>query len=103
MIYFLLTIVTSMDFGIDCNQSDDWRLEDMLLPGLKTSWEARNETAWRRTLVRRGNNTALPGLRFGLLLSEGTNSDLQASIDTWLEGVDELGLVVSMASRIALP
>lgn len=91
-----------MDFGIDCHQPDDWRLEDMLLPGSKISWEARDRPAWERTVIHRNGDKAPLGLRFGNLLDlqGGVHSCPQHLIDTWLEGVDEYGLVMMMASRL---
>ncbi|KIW15868.1 hypothetical protein PV08_05918 [Exophiala spinifera] len=102
-VYFLLTVVVSMDFGIECDQADRWRVEDMLLPGAKASWEARDEVAWRSSTSVSGNVDRLPfTLRLGDLASVDSSSGLQAQIAAWQEELDEFGMVITLAGQMLM-
>lgn len=39
MVYFILTLVVSMEFGLACDQPEDWHLEEIPLPAGKAAWE----------------------------------------------------------------
>jgi hypothetical protein len=87
MVYFLLTLVVSMEYGLPCSDASDWRIEALPVPAAKVSWEADGEDVWRGSFCSRSR-----GLVFGDLLDEGCEL-----IEEWEEGVDEFGVVVGMA------
>lgn len=97
-IYFLLSVVVSVDFGIDCTQPTDWHFEHLPLPAGKVIWEARDPRAWTNVMTTVANDN-MRTLTFGDLM-DIDGSDKRDLLDTWQGEVDELGLVVSMACHL---
>ena len=104
MIYFILTLAMCMDDGIRCKQPDDWRLQDLPLPGPKVMWEAPDEVAWRKACSS-CRYESMSALTFGDLMNAGPALTLEKEelVEMWQEGVDEFGLIVAMASRLPRP
>lgn len=94
-IYFLLTVVASMEFGLACDDPEDWSLNDMPLPASKALWEARDRAAWEKAVASNGASTSVIEFHHLALMD---NEDLRSKIEMWQEGADELGLLTSMAS-----
>ena len=89
-----------MDFGIDCDLEDAWNIEDMLLPGAKALWEARDEETWRRTRTGRSSDTLLSMLRLRDLMNLDSSSSRQALVAIWQEDLDEFGILLTLASQM---
>ncbi|KFX88666.1 hypothetical protein V490_07481 [Pseudogymnoascus sp. VKM F-3557] len=106
-VYFLLTLVASMDFGLPCDRLEDWRLEDMPLPAGREAWEARGREGGGGKVASGVADGIVPVLTFGdLVRMRSSESDdemgreMSGRIKEWQEGVDELGLIVSVASGL---
>jgi hypothetical protein len=98
-VYFILSLVVSVDFGIACDRPSDWQLEEVPLPASKAAWEARDKKEWRSAVgvdLERGTE---PVLTFGDLVSV-CEGKVKRRIEEWQEGVDELGLLVGFASSL---
>jgi hypothetical protein len=98
-IYFLLTLVVSMDYGISCTCPTDWCLEDISLPAAKTMWEALDEMLWENSVL--SNRPYIHTLTFGDLLKV-QESPYQNQIELWYENINELGLLITIAINIVL-
>jgi hypothetical protein len=85
-----------MDFGFSCNNSSDWRLENMPLPATKASWEADSETCWRLRVGKSLDLESTPSFR-DLTIDKDCQ---KVSYETWEEEVDEMGLIVAMAGSL---
>jgi hypothetical protein len=102
-IYFLMTLVASMDFGIECDQSNGWTVKGMLLPGAKAMWEASDESTWSNVLMERGGYRAdLLALRLGDLIHSESNTQQKCRTDLWQEETDEFGTLVMLASQLMM-
>ncbi|KAI1627838.1 hypothetical protein EDD37DRAFT_606624 [Exophiala viscosa] len=103
IIYFLLKLVASIDFGIDCDEHSDWSIEGMLLPSAKAFWEARDEVTWKTWACVDGDgDQPLPALRIGNLVGTGVGSSQKAQIAAWQEESCEFGMVVMLASQLLM-
>lgn len=94
MVYFLLTLVVSMDFGLACDRPSDWHMDDLPLPAPKASWAARDEVSWRESLD--DTQPAPHNPTFGDLCT----GRYMGLIERWQEASDEMGLIVAMASHL---
>lgn len=95
MVYFLLTLVVSMDFGLACDHPSDWHIDDLPLLASKASWTARDKVSWKKSLEEAQPRPK--SLTFGDL-SSGYDT---GPIENWQEASDEMGLIVAMASHLA--
>lgn len=98
-VYFILSLVLSADFGIRCGDDPaDWNIEDLPLPAPKTAWDAEDKQAWATEVYAGLDGGPVP--KFGALLARGEGSAWSAGCRFWQEGMDEIGLVVTMASQL---
>lgn len=96
-----------MDFGLACDRPGDWRLEDMPLPAGRGAWEARGREGRGGERASGVGDGIVPVLTFGdLVRMRSSESDdemgreISGRIKEWQEGVDELGLLVGVASGL---
>jgi hypothetical protein len=105
MVYFILTLVVSMEFGLACDQPEDWHLEEIPLPAGKVVWDATANGEWKRAISCQAMGSVLT---FGDLVKmyqggggERSESVQRNKLERWQEEVDEFGLVVSIAAELS--
>ncbi|KAI5458184.1 hypothetical protein BGZ63DRAFT_59611 [Mariannaea sp. PMI_226] len=95
-VYFILTLIVSMDIGFGCNRPTDWRIEALPRPATKVSWDAGDHLSWERTVRDAPQHSQSPSHFIGdPNLPEKTES-------LWGEALDEMGLIVAMAAELQL-
>ncbi|KAH8888047.1 hypothetical protein GQ53DRAFT_265514 [Thozetella sp. PMI_491] len=95
-LYFILTIVVSMDIGWDCTGPTDWRIQALPVPAPKAVWDADNEPSW--TIAIASSHSPKEAILFGDIIGHQCLPNPQR--DIWEEGVDEMGLIVGMAGGL---